>query len=192
MRPDYFTGYSWADEERRHREIGEAGTTIAQYTDGSRDDTLTEEDTRIIEEAWWKYNRYSEGHQYYQAETDETGVAIGTHPIDPVAQGYWFCPVRETTRSIYAEEPSVEITSIPYAKTPMEAIAEAKRSGLNTLFSDHENLLRLEVLLSGQLKFEGQRRPRWFPVQYTTDQESEDLDREVREFLQGEGYEVTE
>ena len=194
------TEYGYDREEYYHQETNEqresqlANQKLKFFSDSNNDSNLTEENTLQIEQAWnLSYSRgRSEKGRHFESVLNEEGVVIGSREVDPVAEGYWYAPIRETTQSIYSKNPTSEITCVQIAKTPMEAIEKAKRSGLNTLMSDHENLLNLEVLLSGELKFEGQDKPRWFPVQYITDGEAETLDRAARQWVEENGYEVKE
>jgi hypothetical protein len=170
---------------------------LSRYENPANDDLLDEADTKIIEELVHQKN--SPGHKgprYYIFEDEVAGVnrPIGindkTRPVDVEAEGYWYAPYRQTFNEVFGEEETrICIEGVNIAKTPMDAIKEAKRMAYVASFSGARNCMKTEVLLSGPLKFGRQNQPRWLDVRLLTQWQEIRIQKDHLAIMKNLGYE---
>lgn len=170
---------------------------LSRYVNPDNDLDLTEESAKEIEEAWQLIWHINDGPKYYkfvdpenENRVDLMGRNIDVIPFSPEDEGYTFCPVRITEKEGMGDmSVHSEIHGSIFAKDIRQAILRAKRVANHSASSWVRGLIKAEVLLSGPLKFEGQKRPVWFPFRLLTEQEWEETYREGLNFLKERGYE---
>lgn len=164
---------------------------LIRAADPASDGALGEGDTLLIAEAWMRVQGGLPGdfRQHFYIEVKDGGYA--TRKVIPEEEGYWYAPYRQTFEEINGDgEIRTSVEGILIARTPLGAIREAKRMAFGVSFSSARNCLKTEVLLSGPLKFEGQKEPKWFDVRLITEKEESELRVTDLKIIKKLGYKI--
>jgi hypothetical protein len=170
---------------------------LSHYENPANDDLLVEADTKIIEELVQRKNSPGQkGPRYYIFEDETAGITrpIGvndkTRPVNVEAERYWYAPYRQTFTEVFGEGGTrISIEGVNIAKTPMDAIREAKRMAYVASFSGARNCTKTEVLLSGPLKLEGQSQPKWLDIRLLTQGQEARIQKDHLTIMKNLGYE---